>query len=592
VDQKKVAGIDTVGAQVKDDIYQQYLEAFKVGVYDYIKEEVDPTTNELIPRKYFAGGITALKEEDISASPVGTNRANDALAELKLESNTAFTVALNDEGAVIADLPDVAMTQELRERRDRQRSDVTLAPDLSGQRVASSPVSLADSLVAALGSIDPSENLHKQIKGVRERLALTEPYHILLRDSRRIIPAADLPLTVPPVFISSAGTVLLDGRQAYHLSFSYRDDASVQDLIDAISQDEFLNSIEAASSPVLNGLENISPIGVLAPWITRADRGNTGELSGRAAIRAGANGAIAGHSDARQKFGDTDQDVADQLLLMHELGMRDKIFAFGEMWSASTERQIQQGLLSLSAVQVADTIFVYDPIWVKGAARLVRKRISELYGDGVAQKIRILYGGPITPEIATTELIAQPDLDGFLVEDMSNQEDIVAIVRIVEKRGPTKGRIPYVGVNNKTNKIAIDFYEAAAKVLQNIDQTRVQVGFAPSVGLITEAANAFNEVATSSPVGGIDLDSKHMSLKVRRDGNGVPLPVSLQPVETINIRGLVPVIIHVAPVNVPLILGKTVPAENNPLADTDDGQLLGSVRNEHFDRIFAEEQPA
>jgi len=40
-------------------IYQRYLRAFKKGVYNYIKEDVDKYSNETIPRKYFSGGVTA-----------------------------------------------------------------------------------------------------------------------------------------------------------------------------------------------------------------------------------------------------------------------------------------------------------------------------------------------------------------------------------------------------------------------------------------------------------------------------------------------------------------------------------------------------
>jgi len=39
-----------------DMIYQRYLKAFKKGVYNYIKEEPDPMTQEMVPRKYFSGG--------------------------------------------------------------------------------------------------------------------------------------------------------------------------------------------------------------------------------------------------------------------------------------------------------------------------------------------------------------------------------------------------------------------------------------------------------------------------------------------------------------------------------------------------------
>ena len=43
-----------------EHIYQQYLQAFKKGVYNYIKEDQDPMAQETIPRKYFSGGFTGM----------------------------------------------------------------------------------------------------------------------------------------------------------------------------------------------------------------------------------------------------------------------------------------------------------------------------------------------------------------------------------------------------------------------------------------------------------------------------------------------------------------------------------------------------
>ncbi len=57
VDQNKIVGVDVEDKQIKDKIYQQYLEAFKNGVYSYIKEDIDPATQEIVPRKYFSGGF-------------------------------------------------------------------------------------------------------------------------------------------------------------------------------------------------------------------------------------------------------------------------------------------------------------------------------------------------------------------------------------------------------------------------------------------------------------------------------------------------------------------------------------------------------
>lgn len=58
-DKNKVKGTDGDSIVDVEDIYNAYLSAFKKGVYNYIKEERDLHTNQLIPRKYFAGGFSA-----------------------------------------------------------------------------------------------------------------------------------------------------------------------------------------------------------------------------------------------------------------------------------------------------------------------------------------------------------------------------------------------------------------------------------------------------------------------------------------------------------------------------------------------------
>ena len=68
----KISGVN-VSAQDKDKIYQEYLKAFKKGVYNYIKEESDPLTNQIIPRKYFSGGVNAAQISDDMAM-VGLNK--------------------------------------------------------------------------------------------------------------------------------------------------------------------------------------------------------------------------------------------------------------------------------------------------------------------------------------------------------------------------------------------------------------------------------------------------------------------------------------------------------------------------------------
>ena len=84
-------------------------------------------------------------------------------------------------------------------------------------------------------------------------------------------------------------------------------------------------------------------------------------------------------------------------------------------------------------------------------------------------------------------------------------------------------------------------------------------------GEIASASSPLVEQLTTSDEftkGGIDLNSALLDLQIKRDGNGVPLPIFNQPPDLLmNIQGFLPVIINVTPVNVPLLLG---------LADTTD----------------------
>jgi len=102
-DKNKVAGVEytstitpaKAGVHFKNDVeglYQEYLRAFKKGVYNYIKEEVDPITQEAIPRKYFSGGLMmdghALDAALITTNQVASNNlTEDGLERISLVFN-------------------------------------------------------------------------------------------------------------------------------------------------------------------------------------------------------------------------------------------------------------------------------------------------------------------------------------------------------------------------------------------------------------------------------------------------------------------------------------------------------------------------
>ncbi len=61
-DKSKAAGIETSDPQAREKIYQQYLEAFQLGAFNYIKNDTNPSTQETLPRKYFSGGVALLPD--------------------------------------------------------------------------------------------------------------------------------------------------------------------------------------------------------------------------------------------------------------------------------------------------------------------------------------------------------------------------------------------------------------------------------------------------------------------------------------------------------------------------------------------------
>ncbi len=84
-----VAGVESDEKALKEQIYQRYIAAYKKGVFDYIKEEQDPRTQNVVPHKYFSGGIS-----DFAMQHVAITRADNASAIVPAVGNV-FQVNLS-----------------------------------------------------------------------------------------------------------------------------------------------------------------------------------------------------------------------------------------------------------------------------------------------------------------------------------------------------------------------------------------------------------------------------------------------------------------------------------------------------------------
>ena len=58
VDKKMISGVDGIDKNSREEIYKQYLRIYKMGAYNYIREDLDPISQQVVPRKYFSGGFS------------------------------------------------------------------------------------------------------------------------------------------------------------------------------------------------------------------------------------------------------------------------------------------------------------------------------------------------------------------------------------------------------------------------------------------------------------------------------------------------------------------------------------------------------
>jgi triosephosphate isomerase len=159
----------------------------------------------------------------------------------------------------------------------------------------------------------------------------------------------------------------------------------------------------------------------------------TGEICATMLVAIGCQQVIIGHSERRQYFGETDSDVNRKLRSALEDKLKP-IVCIGELFeerqSGSTERvlsrQISMALRQISDTEVDNFCFAYEPVWAIGTGKaatpemaveahaFIRSQAARVLGDSVATRLRILYGGSVKPENATS-LMSKEEIDGALV---------------------------------------------------------------------------------------------------------------------------------------------------------------------------------
>jgi triosephosphate isomerase len=178
----------------------------------------------------------------------------------------------------------------------------------------------------------------------------------------------------------------------------------------------------------------------------------TGEISPAMLIDAGCRYAIIGHSERRQYFNETDENVNKKMHSAFKHGLIP-IVCVGETLqereSGATfkiiEKQARSGLAGLNDETSKSVIIAYEPVWAIGTGKtatpqqaqevhgFIRKLYSGIYDSKSGDRVRILYGGSIKPD-NFAEIMKQPDIDGGLVGGASLEaKSFIKLVEITRK---------------------------------------------------------------------------------------------------------------------------------------------------------------
>jgi triosephosphate isomerase (TIM) len=172
----------------------------------------------------------------------------------------------------------------------------------------------------------------------------------------------------------------------------------------------------------------------------------TGEVSGAFLAKLGCTYVLAGHSERREYHAETDEVVNAKVKAAYRHGLTP-IFCVGEPLEVRQQgahlehvlAQVVAGLADITAEQAKTLVVAYEPVWAIGTGEVatpedaqevcaaIRTKLAELYSGGLADGVRILYGGSVKAGNVAA-IMAQEDVDGALVGGASISPDEFASI--------------------------------------------------------------------------------------------------------------------------------------------------------------------
>lgn len=516
----KVKGIDQDPAN-NEIIYQQYLKAYKKGVFNFIKEDVDQYTHERVPRKYFSGG-TALVEPgtplDIHDQPVlkfmKINRPNAAIATLDDLGGRGGNNTDLDEAQVSLG-PNQNLNLEKMDNRATLRenadlfSAVSLILSILGyvtsaaypQHIAYSNVSMAVASICyllALKNLIKSDLKKTEIPIEHDRFMVSEDgrYKVTLAPANEETEALERKLSESQradirEWLSRQGAIEVidypDGIRSFHL------DAPVA---------KVKNSTDAAMA--ISDVVVLELMHILILWIILFKK--------RAPVSK--NTSYQDH-DGDRGIKTNRKKITEDTKGPNLSGYKMGVGAKGVVLTRVYQKKYKREKISFPSLR-----------WQR-TKKILKWKIRDEDLQLIKDKVKLI-------DLSLTHRWGKGILVYFERPPNVNIEVFDGMVRVLQRKLRGKDHVHTddffsTKVYNKTKKVI-------RKMIDDMAMTSDQ--------------------AQNSDLGGIDMNAAHLKMNIKRDDLMGSLPVSQQDWAQVHIEGLVPEILEIRPASVSLVLSQ------------------------------------
>jgi hypothetical protein len=608
VDQNKTEGVDIADKNENQRIYEKYLEAFKQGAYNYVKEDYDPQTQQLISRKYISGGVALkLAGKDIAMLQEKDKNAVDA-AILAVSHNAEITT-------VVLNQSDNAMlSEEVKQILVKSGvTEITLTPTIIARvvRVMESQDSMGKKAAELRKLLNISTkkkvealNLVKALSNIEnDNQTLSQKSQISRRGFIRGALAAGALATAGlgyKLFGSSLKKDDISSRiKSPQRTFRFRSRVNPNDEFYIMggyhykpeTQIDILQYLQtllvfinrngmnpSTASQFRNELQDLlKKHAEMLTWL-RQDEQRVRKLLqtnqfDALALETSDEGARMNESDLKKMRGelasvlttiklDNVAQVVDDLLLLrfstgyYFIERKDPLIAGLEILPIDNAKPEKD---TFDANKFSDDL---DKLEQETSEDKVTRleELQELYlGEASTEREKILseMKALFVNESAATQI---------LVEDVTRQW-IRYSAFIVDERNTFfleqlhnyKGKVLFlVGGGHLENLREQAERDGQYAVTEFPDGAMT--------GELKEELNVDKPQLNQIP-GGIDFNSENLTVDVNKSGAGIEFaPISDQQIQDLNIKGFVPVIINVTPaINLPIILGVTNPQKEKPI---------------------------